>query len=130
MKHLTLARSYLTDKTAGILFDDNIKLATLERPWLDNAPTISCIPEGTYIVKRDKMGKYQWFAVQNVANRTFIELHEGNKVSNSAGCILVGIKHSTSYDIERSIDGLNELLYYVRDSAFLLTIRASRGSDW
>ena len=63
---------------------------TLERPDLNNTPNISCIPKGTYKVKRDKLGRHQYYAVQDVPNRTFIEIHEANRVDQLQGCIALG----------------------------------------
>ena len=89
MKKFTLARSYLQDKTIGWLTGDGLKLTSLERAWLNNEPNISCIPEGVYIVKRDTEGKHRWYAVQDVEGRSNIEMHVGNNIIDSAGCILL-----------------------------------------
>jgi hypothetical protein len=78
------------DRTNGILtLPDGIEYPTLERPWLDNQPYVSCIPAGRYKFKRDTHGRFQWFRVLDVSKRTDIEFHEGTKPSHSAGCILV-----------------------------------------
>ena len=130
MKKLTLARSYLPNKTVGILFDNNIRLATLENPWLDNQVNISCIPEGSYLVKRDKVGRFQWYSITGVEGRTSIEMHGGNKVEDTDGCLLVAINHNDDFDLSRSIDGLKALAEYVGDNDCLLTVRAANKDDF
>jgi hypothetical protein len=125
MKKLELVRSYLEDRTIGMIELDETFISTLERPWLRNKVNISCIPEGSYIVKRDKTGRFQWFAVQDVEGRTNIEFHGGLFPKHSKGCILVGIDHDkywNLYDIDER--GLNKLLDYVGEEDFMLTIRA------
>jgi len=130
MKKLTLARSYLPTKTVGILFDETIKLATLERAWANNEKNVSCIPEGAYLVKRDKTGRHQWYSVQDVEGRTFIELHGGRTANHSNGCILIGCLHDDEYNLVESNYGLELLLAYIGDEDFLLHIRAATKDDW
>ena len=66
-------------------------LATVERPWLDNQRSVSCIPIGTYEC-RPRMyhrGGYPAIEVCDVPDRDYILFHIGNYVRNSRGCILV-----------------------------------------
>ena len=78
------------DRTVGVLtLPDGQEHPTLERPWLDNQPNISCIPAGHYKFTRDTHGRFQWFRVLDVPNRTDIEFHTGTKPEHSEGCILV-----------------------------------------
>jgi len=65
---------------------------TVERPWLDNKPNISCIPDGTYKLKRvdsPKFGADMW-EIADVPGRTHILLHVGNRPHNFEGCIGLG----------------------------------------
>lgn len=89
MKQLTLTRKYLSDRTTGKILLSNHYLETLELPWRDNKVGRSCIPEGEYLIKRDKYGKHTWFRIPLVVGRTYIEIHEGHKPSHSLGCILL-----------------------------------------
>lgn len=92
MKHYTLFRDYLPGITVGTLELSNCeKIATIELPWNDNKVGESCIPEGEYLVKRDKFGKHTWFNIPEVKGRTFIEIHEGSRPQHSQGCILLDI---------------------------------------
>ena len=43
-----LDRAYLPNGTFGVLRAGGNKLVTVERPWEDNKPGISAIPEGVY----------------------------------------------------------------------------------
>lgn len=89
-----LKREYFPKQTNGIftLFNATFQTFTLERPWLDNEPNISCVPEGIYFVRRDTTGKYKWFEVEDVPNRGEIELHGANKVEDLQGCIGMGLE--------------------------------------
>jgi hypothetical protein len=131
MKKFVLARSYLPTKTFGVLtHSEGLRLITLERPWLKNRVDVSCIPEGAYIVKRDKAGRHQWYSVQDVEGRTFIELHGGVIVHHSNGCILIGTNINVCSDLNGSAEALDLLLEFVGDEDFLLTIRAANKDDF
>lgn len=130
MRVLTLARSYLPTKTVGILSGEGIHFPTLERPWLNNQVSISCIPEGVYHVKRDKTGKHQYYAVQNVVGRTNIEFHTGNVVQHSEGCILVGTGFDERYNLTNSSRAMDKLLSVIGDNDFILNIRAATKDDF
>jgi hypothetical protein len=78
------------DRTNGIVtLPDGTEYPSLERPWLDNQPSVSCIPAGNYKFVRDTHGRFQWFEVLDVYKRTHIEMHLGTKPSHSEGCILL-----------------------------------------
>ena len=110
MKVLTLARSYLEDKTVGWLKGDGVDFVTLELRWANNEQNVSCIPEGAYRVKRDKAGRFKYYEVAGVDGRYNIEFHAGNNVEHSAGCILVGESHNEYYNLVNSNNAINELL--------------------
>ena len=89
MNHYTLLRSYLPDRTHGQIQGHGLAMTTIERPWLDNKPNVSCIPEGTYIVRPDDTGRFQYYRVDNVPLRSHIEFHHGERPEHSNGCILL-----------------------------------------
>jgi hypothetical protein len=79
-----------SDRTNGIvILPDGTEYSSLERPWLNNQTSISCIPAGHYKFKRDTHGRFQWFRVLDVLGRTNIELHLGTIPTHSDGCILL-----------------------------------------
>lgn len=92
MKTVTLHRVSQTDRgTCGVLVDGDARIVTLERPWRDNAPNVSCIPAGNYSCSRITSQKFGLtFHVENVPGRSEIIFHAGNTISDSRGCILVG----------------------------------------
>ena len=66
---------------------------TLERGWNNNAPSISCIPAGKYLMERTESFKFgKTFEVCKVPDRTHILIHPGNTIGDTEGCILVGHK--------------------------------------
>lgn len=85
--------------TTGVLLGVNAEVlaATLECPDEQNAPFISCIPEGTYTLAPYSSKKYtDVFQLLDVPNRTYILIHAGNTVDDTQGCILVGNSHASS----------------------------------
>ncbi|WP_188746610.1 DUF5675 family protein [Parapedobacter defluvii] len=64
---------------------------TLELPWKDNLNNVSCIPPGTYsgILRYDKADGWR-IQLENVPNRTGVQIHMGNYTREIKGCVLVG----------------------------------------
>jgi hypothetical protein len=90
---------------------------TLERPWQDNAPEISCIPAGRYVCHRVKSPKFGiTFEVMQVPGRSNILLHSGNTLEDTHGCILIGEEFGGTWaapDLRSSQRGLQELFRYL-----------------
>jgi hypothetical protein len=84
-----IAQSY--QGTFGVLRDGAIPFAvTLEEPWIDNHPMISCIPTGRYLCERVQSPKFgETFEVMHVPERSHILFHKGNTTDDTMGCILV-----------------------------------------
>ena len=114
--------SSITDKnqTLGILnvFGEPGLLftcVTLEPPWKDNKRRVSCIPQGEYVLKFRKSGKFgDHFHITDVDNRSYILIHVGNYTKDTSGCILVGksfwdINKDGVLDITSSTDTMNAL---------------------
>lgn len=97
---IVLKRIYLDDFTQGILStNNNFRCVTLELPDLQNEPNISCIPEGIYeYFYRVSPANGEVLELKNVVNRTFIQIHVGNWVDDTVGCILVGSSFVLSSD--------------------------------
>jgi len=90
MKTLIIRRITTGDQgTFGNLVFENAPFAvTLELPWLDNKPMVSCIPSGEYICKRVSSPKFgDTFEVTNVPGRTHILFHKANRLRDLLGCI-------------------------------------------
>lgn len=89
----SILRTYNDDCTTGVLVDSlGIHLCvTLERSWLENKNSISCIPEGTYnVIAYNSPTKGDVWLIQNVPDRSMIEIHSCNWVEQLEGCIGVG----------------------------------------
>ena len=92
-KNFKLIRiSHTNNATFGVLLDENIPFCvTLERPWLENKRSISCIPEGFYICERVQSPKFgDTFEIKDVPGRSHILFHKGNLSDDTHGCVLVG----------------------------------------
>jgi hypothetical protein len=84
----------------GVDATGRLSLVTLEPPWKDNQPGVSCIPAGVYqvtITLSPRFGRLMPHLL-NVPGRTEIECHYGNTVSDTEGCILLGTTE-TQYGI-------------------------------
>ena len=104
---LTITRfAYMPEGTYGHFALNGQRLVTVERPWLNNTPNISCIPGGTYncIPAWYNRGGYRAIEVEDEPGRTYILFHVGNSVHNSQGCILVNSWHEYT---EAGIVGAN-----------------------
>lgn len=98
-KIVTIKRThYLNDGVMGVLDIDNVPICvTIELPWRNNAPYISCIPEGErkmVLIDSPKFGVCYEVITEN---RSKILIHWGNHVvdlpgdpKDSEGCIIVG----------------------------------------
>src|SRR5690554_78040 len=81
--------------TNGVLYmPSGRELYTLERPWLNNKPFISCVPDGAYRIQpwvSPKFGDCYILEGEGVGHttgcRTHILVHSANHVHQLAGCI-------------------------------------------
>lgn len=114
---LVLTRTvYTPTHTLGFLFVEDLKLATVERPWIENPnglggmPQKSCVPEGvygvaphdsakfpdSYILVSHENGVYRYpgdIPAGQKWGRSAILIHVGNSAADVIGCIAVGLKH-------------------------------------
>ena len=91
---MKLTRFVSTEReTIGLLEYKGASFYTVERPNLNNAPNISCIPDGEYEMTRvnsPKFGPDMW-EITNVPGRTHILIHIANYPYNVEGCIGLGM---------------------------------------
>lgn len=117
---------FISDRTStkGIIHDGKRTLChTLELPWNNNKPFISCIPQGIYQVSDSTSTKFaRCFRFPSVTGRSGILIHAGNSISDTLGCILVGldITDKTLIHSQQAMDRLFHLL----PSDFQLNIRS------
>lgn len=89
-----------------LAINGNVVAYTVERPYEGNLPLISSIPNGRYSAFVRGIGENRWrIELKDVpGQRTNIQLHVGNFVPDSLGCILVG--RTISGDLCSLIDSI------------------------
>ena len=92
MKTIVLERfCYHPEGTLGVIRLDGDLFYSIEKPWLDNAKSVSCIPIGTYQTGWRKSPKFgQTWQIEDVTDRTYILIHVANYPSDVHGCIGLG----------------------------------------
>ena len=88
--------------TFGELIIGDFKFHTVERPWLDNKPFVSCIPDGEYkLIPFTRSNGDEVFALINDditkykeshSTRYSVLIHKANISDELAGCIAPGVK--------------------------------------
>jgi hypothetical protein len=100
---------------------------TLERAWVNNEINISCIPEAAYLCEKIKVGVDVAWRVRNVHNRTNILFHSGNTITDTQGCICLGINLGVVdglWAVVNSKDAMRSFHNYLKDETeFILDIR-------
>lgn len=95
---LTLNTMSFNNCTVGKLYVESVFLCyTIEKPWKDNQPMVSCIPEGEYNLNPVASPKFgDTYCLENKSlnvslcgctKRTHILIHKANMESELLGCI-------------------------------------------
>jgi hypothetical protein len=140
MQHGVIVRLGTGDSgTAGRLFVGELSLRTMELPWRGNLPLVSCIPCGTYTLRRWK-SPVKWektggwcLRFDEVPGREDIEAHYGNLAgdvrkgfkSDSTGCVIPGTQVMTfgaQLGVGHSVDAMEMLLGAVGEDDLRLEI--------
>lgn len=134
-----MIKGYLTrliddgNQTLGVLtlfdgLDKIFECKTLELPWKDNKTNVSCVPKSVYKVLHRTSEKYKkHFILQDVRDRRYILIHQGNFNTDTRGCILIGssfrqVNNDSLLDITSSKRTLSQLLEATEGEVFELTI--------
>lgn len=102
--------------TLGQMRCGDYRCFTLELPWRENRANISCIPVGAYSARKYRSPRHgNVLLLEDVPDRTWIEIHAGNYTRQVRGCILVGesITHLDDDcvpDVARSRAAMKKLL--------------------
>ena len=103
-----------------------IALNTLELPWKDNKPNVSCIPVGVYPFHKRYSEKHGMtvIGIYDVPDRKDIEIHIANFVYELLGCIAVGvgkadINKDGLMDVTKSKQALYSLLAIAPEKGFI-----------
>jgi hypothetical protein len=76
--------------TFGVLKLGSKQWYTVELPWLNNEPLISCIPEGVYPI-RPSIFKYKYPTYEIIVpGRSSIKFHIANTIDDLQGCVGIG----------------------------------------
>lgn len=124
MTELTLVRMVnAAEYTFGRLeTPDSIQVCvTLEEPWRDGDndglgdTNVSRVPAGSYPAFRrlSPTRGYEVFELRDVPGRKNVQIHKGNSVEDTLGCILVGTdfrKGGTITESKKAFDKLMKLL--------------------
>jgi hypothetical protein len=92
---VTLTRTVRNaDGVFGVLRMPGFVCVTAEEQDMGNARNVSCIPAGTYPLRRTIYYKhgYPTYEVADVPGRSRILIHPGNTEEDSQGCILLGLR--------------------------------------
>lgn len=119
--NLYLSRTYRRLGVNGSLRLNGSEICkTIELPWKENASRISCIPEGTYVLRKRFSPRFQWhFEVVGVRGRSAILLHPANDALRELkGCIAPVLRHTGEGKGSSSriaLERLKDLLYPLLD---------------
>lgn len=122
---LVLFRTYHAHGTNGELYCNNSFLCyTIELPWRDNLPRLSCIPEGRYELKKRYSPRFRdHLLVPGVPGRSLVLIHPANDaLKELKGCIAPVSKLTGSGKGEGSKAALRRLLQTVaaEEAIFLI----------
>lgn len=142
---IKLERAYMPDGSCTLgkmTLENGWSCTTLENPWLDNQRKISCIPEGTYklrkrispIVNRTSKNEFdEGWEVVGVEGRSLIMVHIGNYERNTHGCILTGEGYSyhqtEGFTVTSSANAFRQFMYHLnQEEEHTLTITSTNAS--
>jgi hypothetical protein len=87
---LELIRTYYPNGTNGdLLLNGERVCSTIELPWKNNEPQVSCIPEGMYELRKRYSQRFgHHLILQDVPDRSLILMHAANNaLKELRGCI-------------------------------------------
>jgi len=132
MNRYTLTRDLKPDYgTFGRLIVGDAIYETVERPWCDNAPNVSCVVPGAFVCKLRKSntnhnaGLDVTYELQDVPGRTAIELHVANYPHDVLGCIGLGRGRAFvggQWMVTQSRDAIRDFYTRLAGADFLLEI--------
>lgn len=136
--HIIIDRKYRKKCTVGFACageDLSFHFFTLELPDRDNKQNVSCIPEGEYWVTRYHSHNKQTevFQLEDVPDRTYIQMHNGRFTNQILGCILPGtaithINDDDICDVDESPVVMDKLLKILPER-FLIRITSDRTKE-
>ena len=130
---LLLIRTYHPTGVNGVLWWNGTELCkTIELPWQNNARRISCIPKGTYVLRKRYSPRFHWhFELVSVPSRSAILMHPANDAARELkGCIAPVLRptgEGKGSSSRIALERLKDRLYPLLDKGHTihLTIKSS-----
>ena len=125
---ILLIRTYHAAGVNGVfLFEGTELCKTIELPWKNNQPRVSCIPEGRYRLRRRHSPRFrEHFEVMDVKDRKYILFHAGNDAGKELrGCIAPVLQHTGegkgSFS-KAALERMKDRLYPLLDNGHTITL--------
>ncbi len=118
---LVLRRTYGAQGTNGtITFGGEHICHTIELPWYNNRPRLSCVPEGRYKLQKRTYAKHgEQIGIPAVLGREAILIHAANDAMKELhGCIAPVTAHTgegRGADSRKALERLKALVYSLWD---------------
>lgn len=118
-----IRENYYEDRTIGRVFINNVffgfSLEDTVRPKNIKIREKTAIHEGVFLlkIKKSPSKNEERIYIENVPNFVGIQIHSGNDVNDTSGCILIGKKReykSSKSRIYRSKEAIDELFNIVK----------------
>ena len=125
---ILLIRTYHAAGVNGVLLLEGTELCkTIELPWKNNQPRVSCIPEGRYRLRWRHSPRFrEHFEVMDVKDRKYILFHAGNDAGKELrGCIAPVLQHTGegkgSFS-KAALERMKDRLYPLLDNGHTITL--------
>ena len=125
---ILLIRTYHAAGVNGVLLLEGTELCkTIELPWKNNQPRVSCIPEGRYRLRRRHSPRFrEHVEVMDVKDRKYILFHAGNDAGKELrGCIAPVLQHTGegkgSFS-KAALERMKDRLYPLLDNGHTITL--------
>ena len=129
---ILLIRTYHAEGVNGVLLLEGTELCkTIELPWKNNQPRVSCIPEGRYRLRRRHSPRFRdHFEVMDVKERKYILFHAGNDAGKELrGCIAPVLQHTGegkgSFS-KAALERMKDRLYPLLDNGHTITLNIKK----
>lgn len=131
---LELLRNYRPKGVNGELrFGGEVICLTIELPWKDNRPRVSCIPEGKYPLRKRYSPRFgSHFELVGIPGRKYILFHAGNDAGKELrGCIAPVLRHcgeGKGSHSRAALDRMKERLYPLLENGHKLCLTIKKAS--
>ena len=125
-KHIHIKRIHSSAAgTFGVVLNGHNGIpfcVSLELPYKNNEPNISCIKSGVYEGVRVQSPRFgNTFEVKgNLEGRTHILFHCGNEIGNSRGCLLLAENFAPENRVARSRVAFDEFMMITKETDYFI----------